>query len=225
MLQIGDKQCIINFVRTKQRVRDIGEVFTGKREVEAMLDLVGDDIFLPNKTILEPSCGNGNFLIEILLRRLDYIAKRNYKKKADYERNVLITLSNLYGIDIMEDNIDDCKKRMYNEIVSQYSLNRNTESPDDIFIKNVKEILLTNIILGDSLNEKRDINFIKYNFTSKGEVKRSQYNLLQLENGSIESEKVFDDADIKNVPSINPEKLMYYKGEQTGIFASYGELL
>lgn len=209
---------VYGYMRTKERVRDIGEVFTNKREIDAMLDLIGEEAILPKRTILEPACGNGNFLIEILTRRLDYIREKNYKKVSDYERNVLIAVSNVYGIDIMEDNIEECRDRLFAEIKSQYDLARNTESPSEHFLKNIKEILATNIILGDSLNKKSDINFIKYMISSKGIVSRTQHNLAKMEQGVEEPAKVFEEAHIKHMPSIKPDKLAYYMGDQINLF-------
>ncbi len=100
-------------MKTKQRVRDIGEVFTRAEEVNAMLNLVGDDISNPKKRILEPAAGNGNFLVIILERRMKNIADQKYKKKFDYERNVLTAVSNIYGIDIMVDNVEECRERLF----------------------------------------------------------------------------------------------------------------
>lgn len=209
-------------MRTKERVRDIGEVFTAKREVDAMLDLIGEEAYLPKKTILEPACGNGNFLVRIVIRRMNYVARKNYKKKADYERNVLITMSNVYGIDIMQDNVEECRQRLYGEIISQYDLTRNTENPSDYFIHNMREILSTNIILGDSLNGKKDVNFIKYAILADGTIKRTQHNLLKLEEGVQEPARVFEDANMTDMPSIKPEKIEYYNGDQINLFVSQG---
>lgn len=205
-------------MRTKHRVRNIGEVFTAKREVKAMLDLVGSDIASPQKTILEPACGNGNFLMEILARRLNYIADKAYKRKGDYERNILVAISNMYGIDIMDDNVDDCKQRLYAEIMNQYNLTRNTENPSKSFVGSVKEILATNIILGDSQNGKRYVNFIKYTITSNGVVRRSQYNLERLELGDTTPILEFEPAHISSLPSIHPQILNYYNGDQINLF-------
>lgn len=88
-------------IKSKNRVKEHGEVFTNEREVKAMLDL------LPPMTIemtfLEPTCGNGQFLEEILKRKFDLC-----KKKSDF----ITALQSVYAIDIMADNIQECKDRV-----------------------------------------------------------------------------------------------------------------
>lgn len=210
-------------MKTKQRVRDIGEVFTRSEEVNAMLDLVGDDISNPKKRILEPAAGNGNFLVIILERRMQYISDQKYKKKFDYERNVLIALSNMYGIDIMVDNVEECRDRLLAELQNYYSLARNTEDSSSYFESSVREILSTNIILGDSLNGKGKINFIKYKISHRGVVERRQFNLQELENGNNEPVKIFEPSDIRHLMPVSPEEVFYYSGDQMPIFGAIKE--
>lgn len=211
-------------MKSKQRVRDIGEVFTRAEEVNAMLDLIGNDISNPKKRILEPAAGNGNFLVIILKRRMKYISNQKYKNKFDYERNVLTALSNMYGIDIMDDNVEECKNRLLAEVRNYYSLARNTENPSNFFEPAAKEILSTNIILGDSLNGKGRINFIEYRISHRGVVERTQFNLQELENGNNDPVKVFEPSDIRKLNTISPEEIFYYNGDQMPIFATPEEL-
>ena len=89
--------------KSRQRVRDHGEVFTNEREVKAMCDLVKDETERIDSRFLEPACGDGNFLAEILTRKLE-IVKRKYKKSAlDYEKNAVLAASSIYGVDILID--------------------------------------------------------------------------------------------------------------------------
>lgn len=207
-------------MKSRQRVRDIGEVFTRAEEINAMLDLVGDSISNPKKRILEPAAGNGNFLVVILERRMKYIASQRYKKKFDYERNVLTALSNIYSIDIMDDNVEECKNRLLAEVRNQYSLARNTQDPSSYFESVVKEILSTNIILGDSLNGKKKINFIEYKISHRGIVERRQFNLQQLEKGNHEPVKIFKPSDIRNLVPVSPQEVFYYNGDQMPMFTA-----
>ena len=64
-----------NQTKSKKRVRDHGEVFTAEREVKAMCDLVKDETERIDSRFLEPACGNGNFLAEILTRKLATVKK------------------------------------------------------------------------------------------------------------------------------------------------------
>ena len=95
-------------IKSRERVASHGEVFTAEREVKAMCDLVDSECRDYSATFLEPACGNGNFLTEILSRKLSSL-----HNDSDYERKSLIALSSLYGIDILADNITECRRRLY----------------------------------------------------------------------------------------------------------------
>ena len=100
-------------VKSKQRVTDHGEVFTAEREVNAMLDLVKQETERIDSRFLEPACGDGNFLAEILRRKLA-VVKRKYKKSPiDYEKNAVLAATSIYGVDILQDNVDACRQRMF----------------------------------------------------------------------------------------------------------------
>ena len=117
-------------IKSKKRVRDFGEVYTQEREVKAMLDLAKEESYLINSLFLEPTCGNGNFLVEILKRKLSVS-----KTKED----MLNALRSIYAIDILEDNINESKKRLY-ELVK-----------DDLTRDEAFFIMNQNIVCGDSL--------------------------------------------------------------------------
>ena len=97
-------------IKSKKRVSNFGEVFTAEREVKAMCDLVKQETERIESRFLEPACGNGNFLVEILSRKLS---------KCSNEEEAIIACSSIYGVDILEDNIIECKQRLQN-LVSQY---------------------------------------------------------------------------------------------------------
>lgn len=106
-------------VKSKQRVADHGEVFTAEREVKAMCDLVADECLRINSRFLEPACGDGNFLAEILTRKLS-VVKSKYKKSAhDYERNAILALASIYGVDILSDNAAACRERTLKDVITQ----------------------------------------------------------------------------------------------------------
>ena len=115
-------------IKSKERVRELGEVFTNEREVNAMLDLI------PNLTIkttfLEPTAGNGAFVVEILRRKFNLC-----KKKADF----ITALQSVVAIDIMSDNVEECKQRVQ-ELYTSYGQK-----------ENIKFILDTQIFQGNSL--------------------------------------------------------------------------
>ena len=99
--------------KSKQRVADHGEVFTDEREVNAMLDLVKYETERIDSRFLEPACGNGNFLAEILRRKLAVVKTRYSKNPADYEKYAVLALTSIYGVELLQDNVDECRERMF----------------------------------------------------------------------------------------------------------------
>lgn len=87
-------------VKSRQRVVDHGEVFTAEREVKAMCDLVKQETERIESRFLEPACGNGNFLAEVLSRKLAVVKSRYGKSPFDYERYSVLAMTSLYGVDI-----------------------------------------------------------------------------------------------------------------------------
>lgn len=101
--------------RSKERVRDLAEVFTPDWIVRNMLDLVGDVTHLPETTFLEPSCGNGNFLIQILDRKLATVFGR-HKRPGDAEHHILRSVMSIYAVDIDGTNVSDSRARLLDRI-------------------------------------------------------------------------------------------------------------
>ena len=147
-LDIVEKQ-----VTSKKRVADHGEVYTRKREVNAMLDLVKQETERIESRFLEPACGTGNFLIEILKRKLHVVESRYRKSQLDYERNAVLAISSVYGIDILEDNVAECRKRLFNVFDQRYTSLFKKEAKEECR-KAVQFILVRNIIWGDALTLK-----------------------------------------------------------------------
>ena len=100
-------------VKSKKRVADHGEVFTSEREVNAMLDLVKQETERIDSRFLEPACGTGNFLVEILNRKLKIVTDRYKKSQIEFERNAIIAISSIYGVDILQDNAIECRDRLF----------------------------------------------------------------------------------------------------------------
>lgn len=138
-------------VKTKKRVTDHGEVFTSDREVNAMLNLVKQETERIDSRFLEPACGNGNFLAEVLKRKLEVVEKRYRTSQVEWERNSLIAISSIYGVDILEDNTLECQGRLFDIFSKCYLNNFGTRCKLE-FLKSVKFILSKNIIWGDATN-------------------------------------------------------------------------
>ncbi|MCW5156325.1 DNA methyltransferase family protein [Burkholderia cenocepacia] len=143
-----------NQIRTKKRVKDLGEVFTAQREVNAMLDLIPLEKFTnPLSTWLEPACGNGNFLIEILARKLRHCPPNEFQ-----DIYALKVVSSLYGVDIDQHNVDEAIQRLYTWLNDHVQSDRK-----EVFLKLALQILHDNIQLGDFLN-KENLYFTQYNW-------------------------------------------------------------
>ncbi len=140
-------------VVSKQRVADHGEVLTGKREVNAMLDLVKSETERIDSRFLEPACGTGNFLAEILERKLRVVEARYGKSQLDYERHAILAVSSVYGIDILEDNVRQCRQRLFGIFDLNYLRLFKGKSHDDCR-ESVRYIIERNIVHGDALSLK-----------------------------------------------------------------------
>lgn len=172
-------------VKSKKRVADHGEVLTSKREVNAMFELVKQETERIESRFLEPACGTGNFLAEILERKLRVVEKRYRKSQLEYERNAVLAVSSIYGIDILEDSILECRKRLFGIFDWGYSsLYKKTAKNQ---CRNaVKYILERNIIRGDALTLKtvgenpRPIVFAEWSLVSGSKFKRRDFAFHEL---------------------------------------------
>lgn len=153
-------------IKSRKRVQEHAEVFTAEREVNAMLDLVNDELLRPESTFLEPACGEGNFTVEILRRKLNAVFHAELSK---FERLSLVSVASIYAIELLTDNVCIARKRMFDtwyEIVSQRSpefAEKNTNT--------VKQILEHNFINGNTLTglktDGRPIVIYQYEITDK----------------------------------------------------------
>lgn len=138
-------------VKSKQRVTDHGEVFTAEREVKAMCDLVADECLRIDSRFLEPACGDGNFLAEILIRKLSVVKSKYGKSPYDFERNSILALTSIYGVDILADNAAVCRSRLYNLWEKKYCECCGKECNEEARAT-AKCILEANIVCGNALS-------------------------------------------------------------------------
>lgn len=140
-------------VKSKKRVTDFGEVNTSQREVNAMLDLVKQETERLDSRFLEPACGDGNFLIEVLNRKLAILVKNYKKNQYEFERNSVVVIGSIYGIDILMDNTKSARERLferYHEVYKKYF----KEYLNENLVRSIQFILEKNIIHGDALTLK-----------------------------------------------------------------------
>lgn len=154
-------------IKTRQRVRDLAEVYTHEREVKAMLDLVPDmfpagSIKAVDLKFLEPACGSGNFLEEILRRKLAGIRFGKVKSVGRYEHWLLRALASIYGVDISADNVEESRVRLLEGLRSHYSNDANTVAPSEGFAAAACAIATSNIIHADFICDAVRTEVIDY---------------------------------------------------------------
>ena len=175
--------------KSKERVREHGEVFTAEREVKAMCDLVKDETERIDSRFLEPACGDGNFLAEILKRKLTVVRKKYGKSPLDYEKNSLLAASSIYGVDILQDNVTACRARMFDIWNKEYTAVCKKECNDQTR-EAVRFILSRNIVCGNALTLKcvdengndtdEPIIFSEWAFITGSMLQRSDYTFAEL---------------------------------------------
>ena len=140
-------------IKSRDRVRDLAEVYTAEREVNAMLDLLGDVNWNLNTTYLEPACGNGNFLVAILARKLNIVRETKRPiKQIEAEFMILKAVASIHGVDIDQENVEQARARMRVDVVDFLSETFNTWKVQSPFWTALDIILETNIQQGDMLN-------------------------------------------------------------------------
>lgn len=175
--------------KSKERVRQHGEVFTAEREVKAMCDLVKDETERIDSRFLEPACGDGNFLAEILTRKLAVVKRKYGRSHIDYEKNAVLAASSIYGVDILLDNVEACRARMFSIWDREYrSVCKN--DCNDQTREAVRFILSRNIVCGNALTLKcvdanandtdEPIIFSEWAFVTASQLQRSDYTFAEL---------------------------------------------
>ena len=181
-------------VKSRKRVADHGEVFTSEREVNSMLDLVKQETERIDSRFLEPACGTGNFLAEILNRKLKVVKKRYSKNKSDYEKYAVLAITSIYGVDILEDNVLECRNRMFSIFNDEYTKICKEDANDECR-EAVRYILSRNILHGDALTmatlEGEPIIFSEWSLVSGSMIKRRDYRYDELLAGSQEQISIF----------------------------------
>lgn len=165
-------------IKSRERVRDLAEVYTHEREVNAMLDLVSD--MFPttrnpgntDRVFLEPACGHGNFLVEILCRKLKHVTPQRYGRGESFEHRILRCLASIYGIDVCEDNVRESQERMRSVVSAHLEEHLNPDAPTSGFDQAVEAILKTNVICADSLADAAEIELVEYRPGSRGTFTR-----------------------------------------------------
>lgn len=169
--------------RSRQRIIDHGEVFTPPELVNDMLDLVAQECERIDSRFLEPACGDGNFLAEVLRRKLRTADKNHPRNRARWERDAVLCLCSLYGIDLLPDNVAACRDRLLGIVVEAHAARLKEPLPQPARAA-ATYILSTNIIQGDALSlktaEGQPIVFPEWSAINGMMLKRRDYTFREL---------------------------------------------
>jgi hypothetical protein len=163
-----------NLIRSKKRIADHGEVFTPPWMVEAMLDLVKDESQRIDSRFLEPACGSGNFLVQVLRRKLAAVDLKY--RRSDFERRhyALLGLMCIYGIELLADNIAECRANLLEVLAERLSLDESDE-----LCRAASCVLSQNLVHGDALTMRahngEPITFAEWGYLGKGKFQRRDF--------------------------------------------------
>jgi N-6 DNA Methylase len=164
----------MTLVKSKQRVADHGEVFSPAWMVEAMLDLVNDETQRIDSRFLEPACGSGNFLVRVLRRKLAAVELKY--GRSDFERRhyALLALMCIYGIELLPDNIAECRANLLEIVVEYLKL----DEASDLY-RAASHVLSLNLVHGDALTMRASdgapITFAEWGYLGKGKFQRRDF--------------------------------------------------
>jgi len=166
----------MSLIKSKQRVADHGEVFTPDWLVEKMLDLVKGETERIDARFLEPACGSGNFLVPILQRKLAAVELKFGKSDFEKRHYALLGLMCAYGIELLEDNIAECRENMLAVFSDYLSLDA-----DDEFYRAASYVLSLNLVHGDAMTMRATdgapIRVVEWGYLGKGRFQRRDFRL------------------------------------------------
>lgn len=183
-------------MKSKERVKKHGEVFTPKWVVQSMCDTPDfkDDLLNSSFRVLEPAVGEGSFLVEILRRRLSALTATK-PDSTTFQREALKALLSLYGVELLPDNLRQCRKNLLTQVkhhTSSYL--RGKADVDPGFFAAVEFYISCNIVQGDFLTglDAQGHEFVLPEWTvidgpdtETPLVQRTDYTLRQLKTGTV----------------------------------------
>jgi hypothetical protein len=212
-----------SLIKSRKRVVDHGEVFTSDKEVDSMLDLVQNETYRIDSRFLEPACGDGNFLVKVLDRKMTAIDLKSKKNEIEYSLYLIVAVSSIYGVELLYDNLVECRRRIVERAERKFISVFNHINQD--FIKVIKHIAERNILCGDALtltkpNSEEPLIFPEWSFVGS-KIKRRDYTLAELlrnapdESGDMNLfsdmwNQIFIPKPIKDFPLIHFMKVVEY---------------
>ena len=182
-------------VKSRERVQEHGEVFTNEREVNAMLDMVKQETERIDSRFLEPACGDGNFLAEVLRRKLDVVDSRYRRSLPEWEKYAFVVVGSVYGVELLHDNTVACRNRLYGIVEERYArVARKSQNP--AFLDAIGFVLERNVLNGNALSLKavdedgndtdEPIIFSEWSIVMGDKVKRRDFRLDEMLEGNVD---------------------------------------
>lgn len=169
----------MSLVKSKQRVADHGEVFTPSWMVESMLNLVKGETERIDSRFLEPACGDGNFLVPVLRRKLAAVELKYGQSDFERQHYALLALMCVYGIELLPDNIAACRENLL-EVFAEYL---NLDPSDDLY-RAAFYVLSQNFVHGDALSmrmfDTSPITFAEWGYVGNGRFQRRDFRFESL---------------------------------------------
>lgn len=172
-----------------------------------MLDLVKEEAERIDSRFLEPACGTGNFLVEIMSRKMEAVRRQFVRNRFEYDQASAMAVSSMYGVELLPDNVDACRNRLLTQYLETYRQHQHQEASPELE-RCISFLLRKNILCGDALTMLRDngepVTFCEWTFIGTGgKVKRRDFELSEL---------------LRNVEYDKPKA-----GEEGLLFADTGE--
>jgi hypothetical protein len=198
----------MNYIKSKQRVADHGEVFTPAWMVAAMLDLVKEETERIDARFLEPASGSGNFLVEVLRRKLAAVEHKYGKSRFERRHYALLALMCIYGIELLTDNIAECRANLL-EILAKYL---NLEEADELY-RAASYVLSQNLVHGDALtmrtHDGKPITFAEWGYLGRGKFQRRDFRFDSLTQSSAFGAEDLFFAERSKHESLTPTDTVY----------------
>lgn len=177
-----------SLTKTKQRIADHGEVFTPPWMVEAMLDQVKDETDRIDSRFLEPACGDGNFLVQVLKRKLAAVEIKYGKTDFEKRHYALLSMMCIYGVELLADNIAECRANLLKIFAEYLGL-----KCDDELYRAGTYILSQNLVHGDAMkmrsSDNSAITFAEWGYLGKGKFQRRDFRYDSLTQSSAFSKE------------------------------------
>jgi hypothetical protein len=173
-----------SLIKSRKRVADHGEVFTPPWMVSAMLDQVKWDAERIDARFLEPACGSGNFLVEVLRRKLAAVESKYGRSEFERRHFALLAVMCVYGIELLPDNIAECREAMLGIFAEYLEL----DEASDLYGA-ASYVLSQNLVHGDALlmqtAEREPLTFAEWGYLGKGKFQRRDFRLQTLSQRSL----------------------------------------